>query len=96
MSEHTDLIAEIDELRARKEAFARRAMLLERRCRGLREDNPRDPRIRELSIQIDALDEWHDRMSDEIGRKHARLWEIEAGISLREKVADAAYGRTGK
>jgi hypothetical protein len=44
----------------------------------------------ELAEYYDA--QW-DYASDEIGRLQSRLYEIEARISRREKIADAAYGR---
>jgi hypothetical protein len=97
MTEREELIVEIAELEARRTAFAHLAFLLEQRCRGLRDDNPRDYRIAELSTQIDVLDKQYDRDGAAVGRKRLRLREIEIEegyIGLDEFVADAAYGRS--
>jgi hypothetical protein len=96
MTEREELIQSINELRTRMESDARRAFLIEQRCRGLRDDNPWDSRIEKYSKEIDALDEQFDRDAAEVGRKVLRVQEIdiEQGyVGLREFVADAAYAR---
>jgi hypothetical protein len=78
------------------ESDALRAFLLEQRCRGLRDDDPRDSRIEEYSKEIDALDEQYHRDDAALGRKILRLQEIdiEQGyVGLSEFVADSAYWR---
>jgi hypothetical protein len=83
MPDIEELMAAIAAKQAYRERCALRAFLLERRCSGLRDDNPWDWRLRDLSIQIDALDELHDRLSDEIGRLNNELREIEAQHARR-------------
>jgi hypothetical protein len=78
MMHATELREAIAEAQKQKENCAHRAFRLEDRCRGIRADNPNDPRIPEMSIQIDALDELHDQLSDDIGRMSNMLWVIEA------------------
>jgi hypothetical protein len=76
-SEREDLIEQIEFLHWRKAILTLKA--------GLVEDT--DP---DLAEYYDA--QWNDA-SDEIGRLQSRLYEIEARISRREQIADAAYGR---
>ncbi len=77
MTEREDLIEQIEFLHWRKAALTLKA--------GLVEDT--DP---DLADHYDA--EWN-AASDEVGRLQSRLYEIEAGLSRREKLADATYGR---
>jgi phage replication-related protein YjqB (UPF0714/DUF867 family) len=74
---------EIAEATQRKEACAHRARLLEERCRGIRADNPTDPRIWDLSLQIEALDELYDQLSDRIGVRQRELDELEHSHAQR-------------
>jgi hypothetical protein len=75
--EREDLIEQIDFLHWRKAILTFKA--------GQVEDT--DP---ELADHYDA--EWN-KASNEVGQLLTRLYEIEARISRREKIADAAYGR---
>lgn len=89
MSEREDLICEIDERRARKEFFVREALLVAQGYLALGRISSK-----EADRQLDGLDELHDREDAEIGRLHARLWEIEARESRKVMLWDAAYGRS--
>ena len=87
MSEAGNLRSDIEELSAKKEQCARRAWLLADRCAGLRADNANDPRTKDLSLQVDALDELHDRYADIIGRMQLQLSELENAHALRCRVS---------
>ncbi len=78
MSEREELIEQIDFLQWRKAILRRKAALVDAL------------HLVELADRYDA--EWN-AASDEIGRLQSRLYEIEAGISRREKLEGAAYGR---
>jgi hypothetical protein len=78
MTEREDLIEQIDFLHWRKAILTLKAGLAERAG---------DP---DMADHYDA--EWN-KASNEVGRLLARLYEIEARISRREQIADAAYGR---
>jgi hypothetical protein len=78
-----ELVSGIEAAQAQKNACARRAALLEERCRGLRDDNPADPRIPTLSQQIDALDALYDQLTGDVEKMRSRLHEILSRHSLQ-------------
>jgi hypothetical protein len=87
MSDRTDLIQEIAELEARRAALVARAHL---HAAFMAAASEREERNIGHELE-DVLGEFGE-LDDKIGCAKARLYLIEAEISRREKIANAAYG----
>jgi phage shock protein A len=91
MSERTDIIQEIAELEARRAALVAREHHLHAAFMAASASSSDEER--QIGYQLDELMGEFDELSDKIGCANARLYLIEAEISRREKIRDAAYGR---
>jgi hypothetical protein len=90
MSEREELIERITTLEADRTALLSTEQPLHERFMAL---PPGSDEERECGVALDRLCGRIDQIGDAVGSLKQRLYEIEARISRREKIADAAYGR---
>jgi len=91
MTARQELIEALAAADAERSLCARRAEIIAQRCEDLREENPLDPRIVELSIHIDALDERYDQLSDQIGRLKSEIFNLDAQHAARCRASGLNY-----
>jgi hypothetical protein len=83
-----ELIQEIAELEARRAVLVERERHFHAAFMAASESEER-----QIGYQLDEVMGEFDELGDKIGCANARLYLIEAEISRREKIRDAAYGR---
>jgi hypothetical protein len=88
MSRRTDIIQEIAELEARRAVMVERERHLHAAFMAASESEER-----QIACDLEDVMGELDELGEKIGCATARLYLIEAKISRREKIANAAYGR---
>jgi hypothetical protein len=90
MTEREKLIIEIARLEARRTAL----MADEIRLHTAFMKESDETKANRIAAYLQDVCGALDKIGGKLGIAKAQLYDIEAGISLREKVADAAYGRS--